>query len=98
MTGFLNLRVTEKRRNSTSGYSSFHFRSRWLPFHKIAMTRVSTKIRDGSISEINQCKKDNILTKNDTFNPKVHNSAQILHISAPLFQMGGLKKLCILIC
>ena len=84
MNGFLNLRVTEKQRNSTSGYSSFHFRSRWLPLNKIAITRVSTKIRDGSISEINQCKKGNILTKYDAFNPKAHNSTQILHISAPL--------------
>ena len=51
---------------------------------KIPITRVSTKIRDGSISEINQCRKGNIFTKCDAFNPKAHNSTQILHISAPL--------------
>ena len=50
------------------------------------MTRVSTKIHDGSISEINQCRKSNIFTKCVAFNPKVHNLTQILLISAPLIR------------
>ena len=58
--------------------------------NKIAITRVSTKIRDGSISEINQRKNGNILTKCDALNPKVHNSTQILHISVPLKQQQEL--------
>ena len=39
-------------------------------FNNIPLSRVNSKIRNGSISEINQCGKSNIFTKYDAFNPK----------------------------
>ena len=39
-------------------------------FNNIPLSRVNIKIRDGSISEINQSCKSNIFTKYDAFNPK----------------------------
>ena len=91
MNGFLNLRVQLKSKeiqlpdihHFTSGQDGCRL-------NKIAITRVSTKIRDGSISEINQRKNSNILTKSDALNPKAHNSTQILDISAPLKQQQEL--------
>ena len=89
MNRYLNLRVKEKQRNSTSAIYHFTSGQDGCRLNKIAITRVSTKIRHGSISEINQCKKGNILTKYDAFNPKEHNSRQILHISAPLYSVSN---------
>ena len=72
----------------------YHFSSGQDGFrlNEIAITRVCSKIWDGSISEINQCNKCNIFTKYDAFNPKTHNSTQILHISAPLFGQEEKQK------
>ena len=84
MNGFLNLRVTKKRRNSTLDIPHFTFGQDGCRLNKVGITRVSTKIGDGSISEINQCEKGNTLAKCDAFNLKAHNFTQILLISTTI--------------
>ena len=98
MNRYLNLRVNERRRNSTSAIYHFTSGQDGCRLNKIRITRVCTKIRDGSISEINQCNKGNLFTKYDAFNPKVHNSNQILHISAQKISLTITIKNTTLLC